>query len=77
MPAHIRNAPTRLMRELGYGKGYRYDHDEAGFAAGQVYLPDALAGAEWYRPTEQGFEKTLADRLAWWRKMRHDKGRAE
>jgi putative ATPase len=77
VPAHIRNAPTRLMRELGYGKGYRYDHDEAGFAAGQVYLPDALAGAEWYRPTEQGFEKTLADRLAWWRKMRHDKGRAE
>jgi putative ATPase len=70
VPIHIRNAPTRLMKEIGYGKGYRYDHDEGGFAAGQRYLPEALAGAEWYRPSEHGFEKTLRERLAWWNEMK-------
>ena len=66
VPLHIRNAPTRLMKEIGYGKGYRYDHAEGGHAAGQRYLPDALAGARWYRPTDFGYEKTLAERLEWW-----------
>jgi putative ATPase len=66
VPLHIRNAPTRLTSEVGYGKGYRYDHDEGGYAAGQAYLPDALAGAKWYSPTDRGFEKTLAERVEWW-----------
>ncbi len=70
VPLHIRNAPTRLLKGLGYGKGYRYDHAEGGHAAGQEYLPEALRGVEWYRPTGAGFEKTLAERLDWWKKRR-------
>ena len=70
VPIHLRNAPTRLMREAGFGADYRYDHEEGGFAAGQRYLPEALEGADWYRPTGQGYEKTLAERLAWWSKQR-------
>ena len=66
VPLHIRNAPTALMKDLGYGRDYRYDHAEGGHAAGQEYLPDALRGAKWYEPTDSGFEKTLAERLAWW-----------
>lgn len=70
VPLHIRNAPTRLMKNLGYGEGYRYDHSEGGHAAGQEYLPDALRGSVWYAPTGAGFEKTIAERLAWWRERR-------
>jgi putative ATPase len=70
VPLHIRNAPTRLMKELGYGEGYRYDHAEGGHSAGQEYLPDALRGSVWYEPTGVGFEKTIAERLAWWRERR-------
>jgi putative ATPase len=70
VPLHIRNAPTRLMQEIGYGKGYRYDHDEGGYAAGQQYLPDALRGARWYQPSEHGYEKTLTERLEWWAKLK-------
>jgi len=66
VPKHIRNAPTRLMKGLGYGEGYRYDHAEEGHAAGQEYLPEALHGAQWYEPTDQGFEKTIAERISWW-----------
>jgi putative ATPase len=71
VPLHIRNAPTQLMKDLGYGKDYRYDHaEEEALAAGQEYLPDALRGAKWYEPTERGYEKTLTERLAWWRELR-------
>jgi putative ATPase len=70
VPLHIRNAPTRLMKEWGYGAGYRYDHDESGHAAGQHYLPDALRDVRWYSPSDAGYEKTLAERLAWWAKRR-------
>jgi putative ATPase len=66
VPKHIRNAPTKLMREQGYGQGYRYDHAEGGHAAGQQYLPEVLNGATWYEPTNQGYEKILAERIAWW-----------
>ncbi len=66
VPLHIRNAPTRLMSELGYGKGYRYDHDEEGFAAGQEYLPETLRGETWYEPSMQGYEKNISERLKWW-----------
>ena len=64
VPLAIRNAPTGLMKKLGYGRGYRYDHAEGGHAAGQEYLPDVLRGAKWYEPGEAGYEKTLAERLA-------------
>ncbi|HEX7080036.1 MAG TPA: replication-associated recombination protein A [Gammaproteobacteria bacterium] len=70
VPLHIRNAPTKLMKELGYGRGYRYDHDEGGLAAGQEYLPERLRGAAWYEPTRHGFEKTLAERIEWWTKVK-------
>ena len=70
VPKHIRNAPTGLMKRLGYGEGYRYDHAEGGHAAGQTYLPEALQGAQWYAPTDQGFEKTVAARLAWWAELK-------
>ena len=66
VPKHIRNAPTTLMKDLGYGADYRYDHAEGGHAVGQEYLPDPLKGANWYEPTNSGFEKTIAERLAWW-----------
>lgn len=65
VPMHIRNAPTRLMKELGYGSGYRYDHDEAdAHAAGQQFLPDKLAGTAFYHPTARGLEIKIAERLA-------------
>jgi putative ATPase len=70
VPLHLRNAPTQLMKESGFGEGYRYDHDEGGHAAGQQFLPDALTGADWYQPTRFGYEKTLAERIAWWTKTR-------
>ncbi len=70
VPLHIRNAPTRLMKDIGYGDGYRYDHAEGGHAAGQEYLPDALRGAKWYEPADAGYEKTIAERLAWWAKRK-------
>jgi putative ATPase len=70
VPLHIRNAPTRLMKDIGYGEGYRYDHTEGGHAAGQHYLPDALRAARWYEPGDSGYEKTVAERIAWWRKRR-------
>ena len=72
VPLHIRNAPTRLMKDLGYGRGYRYDHDEGGFAAGQEYLPERLRGSSWYSPTRHGFEKTIAERIEWWTRMKRN-----
>ena len=72
VPLHIRNAPTGLMRELGYGEGYRYAHDsEAGYLP-QEYLPDALRGAHWYEPTEHGYEKTVRERIEWWQRLKRD-----
>jgi putative ATPase len=63
VPLHIRNAPTRLMKELDYGKGYRYAHDEESGVADMDCLPDSLAGRRYYRPTENGFEKTVRERI--------------
>ena len=64
VPMHLRNAPTRLMRDLGYGKGYRYAHDEEdAYAAGQTYLPDGMTPVEWYRPTERGLEARIQEKL--------------
>jgi putative ATPase len=65
VPMHLRNAPTRLMKNLGYGQGYRYDHGEAdAHAAGQQYLPDALRGTTFYEPTARGLEIKIGERLA-------------
>lgn len=64
VPLHLRNAPTKLMKELDYGKDYRYAHDEAdGFAAGERYLPDGMTGTVFYRPVERGLEIKIADKL--------------
>ncbi|NBU18722.1 MAG: replication-associated recombination protein A [Betaproteobacteria bacterium] len=64
VPMHLRNAPTKLMKELDYGKGYRYAHDEEdGFAAGETYLPQGMEPAKFYRPVERGLEIKIADKL--------------
>lgn len=64
VPMHLRNAPTKLMKELDYGKGYRYAHDEeGGFAAGERYLPDGMAAPGFYRPVERGLEIRIAEKL--------------
>jgi putative ATPase len=65
VPMHLRNAPTRLMKDLGYGKGYRYAHDEENaYAAGENYLPEGMNRVEWYRPTERGLEAKIREKLA-------------
>ncbi len=69
-PAHILNAPTGLMRDLGYGKGYRYDHDTAEAFSGQDYFPDTLGRQALYHPVERGFEREIRKRLAYWAKLR-------
>ena len=62
---HIRNAPTRLMKQLGYADGYRYAHDEPeAYAAGERYLPDGVEPQGWYRPTPRGMEGKIAEKLA-------------
>ena len=66
VPLHIRNAPTGLMRELGYGAGYEYAHDAPEGYTAQEYLPERLQGTEFYRPGPHGFERDVARRLAWW-----------
>ena len=64
VPMHLRNAPTKLMKELGYHKGYRYAHDEEGaFAAGEVYLPPEIAGMHWYEPTDRGLELKIKEKM--------------
>lgn len=64
VPLHLRNAPTKLMKELDYGKNYRYAHDEVdGFAAGERYLPEGMAAPDFYRPVERGLEIKIADKL--------------
>ena len=68
-PLVIRNAPTPLMKELGYGSGYRYAHREPGRIADQAHLPDELAGRRFYEPTEEGFEATIAARMRAWEKL--------
>jgi putative ATPase len=64
VPLHIRNAPTRLMKSLGYGKGYRYAHDEPdAFSAGQGYFPEGMPAVDWYRPTERGLEAKIKQKM--------------
>ena len=72
-PMNILGAPTKLMKELGYGKGYAYDHDAEGGFSGANYWPDDLAPQNFYRPTDRGFEKRLRERLSWWEDQRRTK----
>jgi putative ATPase len=73
-PMHILNAPTRLMKDLGYSQGYVYDHGtEEGFS-GQNYFPDGMERTRFYEPVERGFEREIAKRLEYWRKLRETKG---
>ena len=72
VPMHLRNAPTQLMKNLDYGKGYRYAHDEqGGFAAGENYLPEGMAPPGFYRPVERGLEIRIADKLRQLRSLNH------
>ncbi|NVZ10720.1 replication-associated recombination protein A [Allochromatium humboldtianum] len=65
VPRHLRNAPTRLMKDLGHGQAYRYPHDEPhGYAAGETYLPDGMAEPHWYRPAPRGLEIKIAEKVA-------------
>ena len=76
VPMHLRNAPTKLMKGLGYGKGYRYDHDvEGGVALDQQCLPDALVGTEFYTPTERGLEGQFREKLEAFRAARAGVGK--
>ncbi len=69
-PANILNAPTRLMKDIGYGKGYAYDHDGPDGFSGANYWPDGLAGENFYRPVERGFEAKIRERIAYWDGLR-------
>jgi putative ATPase len=75
VPLHIRNAPTRLMKDLGYGGGYRYAHDFPDARVDQEHLPDALRGRRYYQPTDRGLEAELSQRLAAWRQWREERRR--
>jgi putative ATPase len=73
VPMHLRNAPTKLMKELGHGKAYRYAHDEPeAYAAGESYLPDGMPEPDWYQPVSRGLESKIADKLAHLRKLDQD-----
>jgi putative ATPase len=76
VPLHLRNVPTGLMANLGYGRGYQYAHDAPDAVVSQEHLPDALRGRTYYRPTERGLEKELGTRLEAWRAARAKKSRS-
>jgi putative ATPase len=69
-PKNILNAPTRLMKQIGYGRGYQYDHDSDGGFSGDNYWPEGMEPRSLYEPTDRGFEKKVAERIAWWEEQR-------
>lgn len=75
-PMHILNAPTKMMDDLGYGKGYAYDHDEKDGFSGQNYFPDTMPRKHYYQPAERGFEREILKRLEYWDKLRKKKSPA-
>ena len=77
VPLHLRNAPTKLMKELEYGKDYQYAHDEPDAVAGMDCLPPSLADRTYYRPTDRGFEKEIKRRLEGWEKIKKERRRTE
>jgi putative ATPase len=74
-PKHILNAPTKMMKELGYNKGYQYDHDVEGGFSGQNFFPDGLGRQEFYQPKDIGFERELSKRQTYWDKLRKEKSK--
>ena len=70
VPLHIRQAPTPLMKELGYGRGYKYAHEYDYAYVPQEYLPETLRGQQWYRPSEFGYEKAIAERMEFWARLK-------
>jgi len=66
VPLHVRNAPTGLMKDLGYGKGYQYAHNAPSGYIPQEYFPEAVKDREYYAPSDFGFEKKIRERLKWW-----------
>jgi putative ATPase len=72
-PMHILNAPTKLMKNLGYGAGYEYDHEAEDAFSGQNYFPEGMGRPDFYRPVERGFEREIVKRLAYWAKLREEK----
>ena len=73
-PKHILNAPTQMMKDQEYSKGYRYDHDEEDAFSGQNYFPDEIARKQFYKPPERGFEREINKRLEYWNKLRRERG---
>jgi putative ATPase len=72
VPMHIRNAPTKLMKDIGYGKGYQYDHDKKNNFSGQSFLPDSMQGCCFYEPGGFGFEREIKKRIDYWEKLKKD-----
>jgi putative ATPase len=72
-PAHILNAPTKLMKTLGYGANYAYDHDAEDAFSGANYFPDGMGRPDLYRPADRGFEREISRRLAYWQKLRDER----
>ena len=70
-PMHILNAPTRMMKDLGYGDGYQYDHDTENGFSGQNYFPDGMKRQEFYQPVDRGFERDIRKRLDYWNRLRN------
>lgn len=75
-PAHILNAPTKLMKDIGYGAGYAYDHEAEDGFSGADYWPEGMAAQDYYRPVERGFERDVLKRLEWWDKKRRERNHA-
>jgi putative ATPase len=74
VPMHIRNAPTKLMKDLGYHAGYRYAHDSPDHYIPQEYLPDEVRGESFYEPGPFAYEREIAKRLSWWARLREQAG---
>jgi putative ATPase len=74
VPTHLKNAPTKLMKELGHGKGYQYAHDSDNAVVAQSHFPDEMDAVSLYHPTDRGFEKRLGERIQWLKERREEKG---
>jgi putative ATPase len=74
-PKHILNAPTSMMRDMGYGEGYAYDHDEKDGFSGQNYFPESMQRQAFYKPVERGFEREIKKRLDYWAALREQKSK--
>ena len=72
-PMNIVNAPTKMMKELGYGKGYAYDHDAEGGFSGANYWPEEMEPERYYTPTDRGFERKVTERMAYWERMKNER----